>query len=63
MPAGVAGLVFAILSNNDFSAGRYQSAVKNSTIAMWCNIGGLIGGIIILVYFLLVFGGALLENM
>ena len=37
----VGGIVFAILSKSDLDAGRIESAVKNSKIAMWCNLGGL----------------------
>jgi len=37
----VGGLVFAILSKSDLDAGRIESAVKNSKIAMWFNIACL----------------------
>ena len=47
MPLGVVGIVFSALSMSDLGANRYESAVKNSTIAMWCNIVGLIAGAVI----------------
>ena len=33
--------MFAILSKSDLDAGRIESAVKNSKIAMWFNIACL----------------------
>ena len=55
-PAGVAGIIFAILSKNDLAAGNYESAAKNFKIASWCSIGGLVAGIILwVIYFILQF--------
>jgi len=64
MPAGIVGIIFSVLSKSDLDAGRYESAVKNSRIAMWFNIGGLIlvgiGGVLYLLSVLLmVAAGAL----
>ena len=56
MPAGIAGIIFSILSKGDLDAGRTESAVKNSKIAMWCNLGGLAVGVICVVLYLIFVG-------
>ena len=47
MPVGIAAIVFSVMCKNDLAAGRYDSAARNSNIAFYCNIGGLVGGIIV----------------
>jgi len=47
LPLGVVGIIFSILGKNDLQAGKYDDAVKKSKIAFWCNIAGLVGGVII----------------
>jgi len=55
MPAGIVGIIFSVLSKGDLDAGRFESAVKNSKIAMWVNIGGLILTGIAGVFYILLF--------
>jgi hypothetical protein len=54
LPLGVVGIIFSINCMNDVTAGRYDSAVKNSKVAFWCNIISLIGGLIIGCIFFLI---------
>ena len=46
LPLGIVGIIFSINSKNDLSAGRYESAVKNYNIAFYCNVIGLVVGLI-----------------
>jgi hypothetical protein len=46
------------MSKSDLDAGRIESAVKNSKIAMWCNLGGLIAGVIVIALYVLFVIGA-----
>jgi hypothetical protein len=48
LPAGITGIIFTLMCKQDLQEGRYESAAKNSQIAFWINIGGLVGGVILL---------------
>ena len=61
MPAGIVGIIFSVMSKGDLDAGRIESAVKNSKIAMWCNLGGLIAmgiGFVLYILFIVLAVGA-----
>jgi RNA polymerase subunit RPABC4/transcription elongation factor Spt4 len=63
-PAGIPGIIFSIYSKNDFAAGRYESAAKNSKIATWCLIGGLITAcLLVALYFVLCFIGGFMAGL
>ena len=50
-PAGIVAIIFSVLCKNDFAAGRYDSAARNSKIAFWSLIAGLIIYVIIVVFY------------
>jgi len=47
LPAGIVGIIFTNMCKQDLQEGRYKSAKKNFNIALWTNVGGLVGGLII----------------
>jgi len=49
LPAGIAGIVFTFMCMNNLKVEDYEAATKNSKIAFYCLIGGLVAyGLIVL---------------
>lgn len=60
LPLGVVSIVYAARVNNKFLAGDYAGAVADSESAKkWAIWSAVIGGIVIVIYLVLVFAGAL----
>ena len=49
VPLGIPAIIFSVNCRGDLAAGRYESAVKNSKTAFWCNLVGLLGGFVLVV--------------
>jgi hypothetical protein len=54
LPLGVIGIIFSVLSKNDLKVGDYEGAAKKSHIAMNCNFGGLIVGVVFFIFALII---------
>ena len=52
MPLGLIGVIYSVLGKSDLKAGNHDDAVKKSKIAFWCNLVGLILGLIIFVIYI-----------
>ena len=62
LPLGVAAIVFSALCKIDLSAGRYESAAKNSKIAFWCNVVNVIFILCMVVFYIVILGVAVLTE-
>lgn len=61
LPLGIVGIIFASQVNSKFDTGDYDGAVKASTQAKQFMMWGLIAGVVVLVAYLLIFGGSILA--
>jgi hypothetical protein len=62
VPLGIAAIIFSCKCKSDLTAGHYDSAVKNSKTAFWCNLVSLVViGIVYVFYFILIAIGAISE--
>ena len=64
LPLGVVGIIFSVLGKTDLRNGDYNEAMKKSKIAFWCNLVGLISGLLIAVFYAMLAAlGVLAEGM
>ena len=62
-PLGIAAIVFSALANGEKSSGNYQKAMNHAKNAKTCLLIGVIGGALIILFFLgLGILGALMDT-
>lgn len=64
VPLGIIALIYGNKVSTSWKMGDYEDAEKNSKIAKWCSVGGMIGGfVIIALYISLLIVSGVLEQM
>lgn len=61
LPLEIVGIIFASQVNSKFDTGDYEGAVKVSNQAKQFMMWGLIAGVVVLVAYLLIFGGSIMA--
>lgn len=61
LPLGIVGIIFASQVNSKFDTGDYEGAAKASKQAKQFMMWGLIAGVVVLVAYLLIFGGSIMA--